>query len=74
MGGHKLNIMYEIKEEKQQHENIRKEAWLRAWTSVASASDCKSKETPGTWADHMLKEFDKRFPFVEGGQKANTKS
>ncbi len=48
--------------EQVEHELARKKLWADAWTAVANASDCKSKNAPTTWADQALADFDKRFP------------
>lgn len=37
------------------------EVWLRAWTCVAGASDCKKVAIPEGWADACLRGFKKNF-------------
>lgn len=40
----------------------REQVWLVAWVAVAGANDCKRPEIATIWADHCLRDFDKRFP------------
>jgi len=40
----------------------RERAWLDAWIAVARSSNCARIESPTSWADECLKQFDKRFP------------
>ncbi len=44
------------------HNAQRKEVWIKAWCSCASAWNCKNTETADRWADDALKSFDSRFP------------
>jgi len=44
------------------HEMIRRDFWIKAWCSVASASDCHDSSVPGDWADRALRDFDEKFP------------
>lgn len=40
----------------------RTEVRLAAWIAVATSNSCMSNDVATNWADHCLKEFDKRFP------------
>ena len=50
-----------MKSYKHEHELARRQLWMNMCVAVASANDCKSPETPTSWANHALKEFDKQF-------------
>ena len=39
----------------------REEVWLRAWLSVAGASNSTRANIADDWADHCLKSYDQRF-------------
>lgn len=43
------------------HDEMRKELWIRAWVGTASASNCTNKTAADKWADHALEQFDRRF-------------
>jgi hypothetical protein len=49
------------KDEILRHQEQRKQLWIDAWVKVAGASNCVKTETPTSWADRALEEFDKRF-------------
>ena len=46
-------------------EKQRRQCWIDAWCSVASAWNAKTHNVATEWADEALKAFDKRFPAEE---------
>jgi len=44
------------------HESKRKECWYQAAAHVAGAETCKSTDAAISWANSILKEFDRKFP------------
>lgn len=43
------------------HEQLRKELWIKVAVAVAGASNASYVSSMTSWADEALKEFDKRF-------------
>lgn len=46
----------------EKHEDLRKQLWIAAWTSVSNTETCTRADTPTIWADKALAAFDSRFP------------
>ena len=44
-----------------EHELLRRQVWMLAWSATANATDCKEHGTATLYADAALEEFDKRF-------------
>lgn len=44
------------------HQQLRAALWCNVATGIAVIPDVIKKEVPSEWADHILKDFDKRFP------------
>lgn len=42
-------------------EKERKDCWVKAWCSVASAFNCKEPKDATKWANEALKAFDEKF-------------
>lgn len=47
-----------------EHEDIRKEIWVKVYVAYVSASNSISVNGAAKWADQALKEFDSRFKEV----------
>jgi hypothetical protein len=45
-----------------EHDEKRKDLWIKAWCATANANDCKHTSTATRYADEALKAFDDRFP------------
>jgi hypothetical protein len=46
---------------KKEHELLRKKLWIKVAVAYTGASNSTSTTNMSDWADHALKEFDKRF-------------
>lgn len=44
-----------------EHNDKRKDLWIKAWCATANANDCKHTHTATRYADEALKAFDERF-------------
>jgi len=60
-----------MKNYKQEHELMRQRVWSDVWSRVASSNKGVSGDICTAFADHALKEFDKRFniPSIFKGKK-----
>lgn len=43
------------------NESLRAEYWLKCWVAVANSNNCTSSSVCTSFADVMLKDYDKRF-------------
>lgn len=53
------------KDYRKEHELMRRQLWIQAWSLTANANDCKSPETATSYANKALKEFDTLFEEIK---------
>lgn len=56
------------------NEKLRAEYWLKCWIAVANSSNSTQTVSCTSWADAMLKEYDKRFPQIEPNKNLKEES
>ena len=53
------------KDYSKEHELMRRQLWIQAWSLTANANDCKSPDTATSYANKALIAFDKEFKVID---------